>query len=163
MSKNTFVDKIRLRHVNGLFEILRRLMLMLILFSPLSLHQAAADVFPPTRPAKVPAEHISSFVLNARVKAWKGGILGTRAEESSSAAFSIATVQTNRSSTPPAGRVLVACWVANKRISASAELYNPSTDTWLTAGLLTSSRDNRNALFPRTKRMIVWAGIIIPF
>ena len=164
MGTNSFVDKSRLPHGNGLFGMPRRLMLVLILlFSPLSLHKAAADVSPSTSPAKIPADHISSFVRNATVHAWNRGGFGAR-PELHTAAFSIATVQTTRSSTPLfAGRVLVACWVANKRISASAELYNPSTDTWLTAGLLTSSRDNRNVLFPRTKRMLVWAGIIIPF
>ena len=61
------------------------------------------------------------------------------------------------------GRILVAGWVVNRRISASAELYDPSTGNWLAAGAFSTTRDSRNAVFPRGSRMLVWVGVIIPF
>lgn len=138
-----------------------RFIVLFFLCSPLAVTDAAAsssvtgraiDVVPP----------VSSFELNARQPAWMewpGGIsAGSMLQRGQVPA------RAARASLPLlGGRILIAGWVVNRRISASAELYNPSTDTWLSAGVVTSSRNNRSAIFPRTKRMIVWCGIVIPF
>ena len=105
----------------------------------------------------------TSFLLTGSMKE-RLEALGGPAGFMSSADLSLARVQS--ASVPMrllGGRVLVAGWVVNRRISASAELYDPSTDSWLAAGALTSSRDSRNTVFPRGRRMLVWAGIVIPF
>lgn len=126
-------------------------------------HLQAAGSSPGASPGTPASPITTTFLMNGRFPAT--GPEGKFGAPFTSAACSLDLVP---SSDPPrvpllGGRVLVAGWVVNRRLSASAELYNPRNETWLAGGVLTSSGDSRNAMFPRSSRTLVWAGIIIPF
>jgi hypothetical protein len=61
------------------------------------------------------------------------------------------------------GRPILAGWIINRRFSASAEIYDPTTGDWISSGYVTYYLDSRNKIFPKGKRMIAWVGVVVPF
>ena len=61
------------------------------------------------------------------------------------------------------GKMMVAGGVGKSFIAVSAELYDPVTHSLLTRGVLNTGRWQHSSVLPLNGRVLVWAGIVVPF
>jgi hypothetical protein len=76
----------------------------------------------------------------------------------------IATAGSKRTEMPrTSGKLMIAGGVGKRIITISAEMYDSETHSWLTKGNLAIGRGQYFSSIPFSGRVLVWAGIIVPF
>jgi hypothetical protein len=90
--------------------------------------------------------------------------LSPEASDILSAGTRIATAGSKRTEMPrTSGKLMIAGGVGKRILTVSAEMYDSDTHSWLTKGNLAIGRGQHVLAIPFNGRVLVWAGIIVPF